>query len=121
KLREGALISSTQVLEAQKQILEEKDRYLEAFAEGDVLISSTVPIDAPRFAAPSAEDTIALMSQCVIWNLIGWPALSIPYWISGDPLPKAVQLIGKPGQDAALLRAGIFLQREFALHNLIPH
>src|SRR5699024_8870054 len=38
KLREGALISSTQVLEAQKQILEEKDRYLEAFAEGDVLI-----------------------------------------------------------------------------------
>lgn len=50
------------------------------------------------------------MSQCLIWNLLGWPALSVPYWTRSSPLPHALQIIGKPGQDMKVLETGAVVQ-----------
>ncbi|OAV62851.1 hypothetical protein A6F49_04105 [Enteractinococcus helveticum] len=109
RVKAGETISETQVAEAQDQIAKAALVYEQAFANTDILLSSTVPIEAPLLheKASSAE---ALMSQCVIWNLLGWPAMTIPYWISDSPLPRSLQIIGKPGQDAKVIAAGTHLE-----------
>jgi amidase len=38
-----------------------------------------------------------------VWNLVGFPALSVPAGLSPDGLPLAVQLVGVPGTEATLL------------------
>lgn len=106
RLQEGANIADEQVTSALQVIRSAATHYEEVFSNTDILISSTVPIDAPFIDENPPVSSTALMSQCVIWNLLGWPALSLPYWVPGDPLPKSIQLIGKPGRDTDVLHAG---------------
>jgi len=37
------------------------------------------------------------------WNLTGWPAMSVPFGTFPNGAPCAVQLVGRPGSEAALL------------------
>ena len=46
------------------------------------------------------------------WNLTGQPALTIPTGVDDDNLPAAIQLVGKPGDEATLL--GLAAQIEAA-------
>ena len=47
-----------------------------------------------------------------VWNLAGYPAMSIPMGTRSDGLPLAVQMIGAPGSEARLLAVAAALQRE---------
>ncbi|WP_416986474.1 amidase [Streptomyces sp. T028] len=38
------------------------------------------------------------------WNLTGWPAMAVPFGTLPSGAPAAVQLVGRPGTEAALLR-----------------
>jgi len=37
------------------------------------------------------------------WNVAGWPAMTVPTGIGPDGLPRAAQLVGRPGSEATLL------------------
>jgi amidase len=37
------------------------------------------------------------------WNLTGWPAMSVPFGTLPNGAPCAVQLVGLPGSETALL------------------
>ncbi len=39
-----------------------------------------------------------------IWNLAGFPAISVPAPLAGDGLPAAVQMVTKPGNETLLFR-----------------
>ncbi|GAA4479266.1 amidase [Enteractinococcus fodinae] len=114
RLRNGRDISDADVDEAQASIDEVNQLYLDTFDDHQMLLTPTVPIDAPSQNEAPGEGSEVLVSQSVIWNMLGWPAVSIPYWIPGDPLPKGLQVIGKPGRDAAVLRAGQQLEQLLA-------
>lgn len=114
KLQEGENISHTEVAMALRLIKKAAVQYSEKFVSTDILLSSTTPIEAPLLHGQSSTGAKALMSQCLIWNLLGWPALAIPYWVSSSPLPKSIQLIGKPGRDSDVLRAGVYVQQLLA-------
>lgn len=38
-----------------------------------------------------------------IWNLVGYPAISLPYDLTHDRVPLGMQIVGRPHQDRALL------------------
>ncbi|MEU1515021.1 amidase family protein [Streptomyces sp. NPDC005811] len=38
------------------------------------------------------------------WNLTGWPAMAVPFGTLPSGAPAAVQLVGRPGSEAELLR-----------------
>jgi len=111
RLQEGADITDEQVQQAHATIREIGERYLAEFADVDILLSTTVPIEAPPRDQKPGTGSEALVSQAVAWNVLGWPALAIPYWSANDPLPKSVQVIGKPGRDADVLRAGKHIEQ----------
>lgn len=47
-----------------------------------------------------------------VWNLVGFPAMSIPMGTRGDGLPLAVQVVGAPGSEARLLTVAAALEME---------
>jgi aspartyl-tRNA(Asn)/glutamyl-tRNA(Gln) amidotransferase subunit A len=79
----------------------------------DVLVAPTIPEPAPALAhakAGTAADVIARMGRFSRltrpFNALGLPALSIPCGASTDGRPLAMQLVGRPFDEATLLRLG---------------
>jgi amidase len=49
---------------------------------------------------------------CVPWNHLGNPAMSVPVGFGADGMPLAVQLIGRPGDEATLISLAAQLEAE---------
>ncbi|WP_164509773.1 amidase [Gulosibacter massiliensis] len=103
KVLEGRDISDDDYAAAQAEIARFRELFEASFGEGDVLVSPSTPILAPRFTDPGPSRELASMTN--IWNVLGWPAIALPMWVDGCALPQSVQLIARPGQDALLLAA----------------
>jgi Asp-tRNA(Asn)/Glu-tRNA(Gln) amidotransferase A subunit family amidase len=59
--------------------------------------------------APLGLESTGSPIFCTIWTLCGMPAITIPILQNGDGLPMGVQLVGRRGQDAKLLRTARWL------------
>ena len=85
-------------------------RAAEFFTGYDVLISPTLATLPPK-AAPwharsclaNALPSIALAGFTGLWNLAGYPAMSVPAGRHPNGLPIGVQLVAPPGGEARLL------------------
>jgi Asp-tRNA(Asn)/Glu-tRNA(Gln) amidotransferase A subunit family amidase len=51
---------------------------------------------------------------CVLWTLLGMPAVTLPLMQGANGLPLGVQLVGRRNFDARLLRAARWLERKVA-------
>ncbi|MBM3510838.1 MAG: amidase [Alphaproteobacteria bacterium] len=51
---------------------------------------------------------------CLLWTLLGVPALNLPLLETGDGLPIGVQIVGRRGADGRVLRLGRWLGRRVA-------
>ena len=47
-----------------------------------------------------------------VWNVTGQPAASVPAGFGADGLPRAVQLVGRAGDEATLLSLAAQLEAE---------
>ena len=54
------------------------------------------------------------------WNLAGLPALAIPTGLSSATLPMSMQIVGKPFDEAMVLRVGDAFQRMTSHHLNVP-
>ena len=83
------------------------ERLRELFEDHELLLSPTThtlpPTPAAFFPAWSANPW-AYLCFTVLCNWIGWPALSVPCGAL-DGLPIGLQIIGRPGSEALMLRA----------------
>jgi amidase len=53
-----------------------------------------------------------LVPYCAAWNTTGHPAASVPAGFDAQGLPRAVQLIGRPGDEQTLLALAAQIERE---------
>ena len=49
---------------------------------------------------------------CSLWTLLGMPALTLPLARGANGLPLGVQLVGRTGYDARLLRTARWLEKK---------
>lgn len=80
------------------------------FDSHDVLITPVMggtALPVRRWEGRGALRTVLGMSRfypfCVPWNHLGNPAMSVPTGFADDGMPLAVQVIGRPGDEATLL------------------
>jgi len=66
---------------------------------------------AARGEAPLAAEGTGDPIFATLWSLIGAPAYSLPLLSGPNGLPLGVQVVAKPGADAALTRAAAWLER----------
>jgi aspartyl-tRNA(Asn)/glutamyl-tRNA(Gln) amidotransferase subunit A len=116
----GLLYPATRYIEALNlrarilDILEEQ-----VFSKADILHTPVWPIAVPSIAEsdvaanPGFMEFLTLTGHCVRpFNYTGLPAMSVPIGRTGNGLPSAMQLIGRPFDEATLFRAAAAYERE---------
>jgi Asp-tRNA(Asn)/Glu-tRNA(Gln) amidotransferase A subunit family amidase len=94
----GAFIRAQQVRAAGRREFEERCRGL------DLLSTPTMPGPAPRLGVPASTRFTAP------FNLLGWPAISVPVGRTAERLPLSLQLVGRPWEEATVLRAAVVVE-----------
>jgi aspartyl-tRNA(Asn)/glutamyl-tRNA(Gln) amidotransferase subunit A len=82
----------------------------EALAGLDLLLAPTLGFVAPLAAIDELEWRDRLVRFTYPFNLLGWPALTLPGGRAEDGLPSSLQLIGRAGDDERVLAAGLALE-----------
>ncbi len=104
-----------------------KQDMMQALDNVDVLVTPTSPIVTPKLG----DDQIdingsqvpmrpALRRFTLPFNLSGLPACTIPCGLSPDGLPIGLQIIGKPFDEATVLRLAHAYERSTTWHQLRP-
>ena len=76
------------------------------FDEYDAILTPAAPGPAPR-----GLDSTGNPAFCSLWTYLGTPAVTLPLLQSESGLPIGVQLVGRRGNDARLLRTANWLVR----------
>lgn len=99
----------------------------EVFKQVDVLVTPTLPITATRIGQQTitvrgVEETVfaALLRNTEPFNLTGLPALAVPCGFSPERLPISMQLVGRPFEEATILRLGHAYQEATDWHRQRP-
>jgi amidase len=85
-------------------------RLNEPLSDHDLLMTPITPAPAPRIGANEGRGWLwmsvvaaAMVPYVACWNLTGQPACSVPAGFAPDGLPRAVQLVGRPNDEATLI------------------
>ncbi len=88
-------------------------------ADHDVLLTPVTPAPPPRIGACEGRGWLSTtlvaggtVSYLLSWNLTGQPACSVPAGFAPDGLPRAVQLVGRPNDEATLCSLAAQLESE---------
>lgn len=79
----------------------------EVFNEYDAVLTPAAPGVAPGI------ETTGNPVFCTTWTYLGTPAITLPLMSSEEGLPLGVQLVGRRGNDARLLRTARWLVKKF--------
>ena len=94
-------------------------RILRIFDHCDVLLTPTVGTPAFEVGLWESSGTLRTllgMSRrlpfTAVWNHLGNPAASVPFGSTASGLPLAIQLVGRPGDEATLLSLAAQIEAE---------
>jgi amidase len=120
-VRLGSLISDRTLSWIRAGEAELAARLSEAFENADVLLTPALArpaIEVGRWGRRGALWTLngaarfSLVPMLSAWNVTGQPAAAVPAGFSRDGMPLAVQIVGRPGDEATLLSLAAQLEAE---------
>jgi amidase len=108
--RLGSLFSDRRMKAVRAAEERVSNRIQSIFDDVDVIVTPGTAAGPSRIGAyqhRGAVSTLLLVAQRIpyfpIWNLTGQPAAAVPWDFDGDGLPLALQLVGRPYDEATLL------------------
>ncbi len=126
-LDQGRMISAADYINAQRLRRIAWKEFAGVWGKADCLLTPTTPIPAPRIGQTQTElggavEDVRLAATRYVRavNLLGLPALSMPCGFSSTGLPLGLQIIGKPFEEALILRIGAALEDATDFHRREP-
>jgi aspartyl-tRNA(Asn)/glutamyl-tRNA(Gln) amidotransferase subunit A len=126
-LDQGRLLFATDYVNAQRLRSRMQREFRAIWENVDCLLTPTTPTGAPRIGQTTVriggeEEDVRLAATRFVRaiNLLGLPALSLPCGLDVDGMPLGAQIIGKPFDEATILRVGAALEDATDYHTLRP-
>ena len=116
----GELISARQYLRALRLrpiVQRELGEMLRTF---DVLVCPTTSVLPPRSGAVPPETSTRFARNTRPFSLAGLPALSVPAGFSREGFPIGLQIVGRPFDEATVLRVGYAYETATPWHSVQP-
>ncbi len=114
----GRALGAEQLLEALAGLAAFERRVIRRFAPYDAVLTPTLAQSSRPVGWYSADDPELNFAQQVRYapftsfaNVAGLPAITLPFGTDDDGMPVGVQLVGRPGGEAALFAIGAQLER----------
>ncbi len=107
----GAAITAADLVQAGRIRRMLADAVNRALGPCQALLTACSLAPAPRLDQPADPRAACSPLQTGAFNLTGHPAMSVPVGLSGTGLPLSVQLVGRPFDEAMLLRVGRAIER----------
>ena len=99
-----------------------KDAFLKGMSEYDALLVPTTIIPAPflnqnevNIKGKTTEVYLSLSRLTTVFNITDLPALNIPAGLVGSKLPVGVQLVGRPFDEARILKIAYAYEQHYNL------
>jgi aspartyl-tRNA(Asn)/glutamyl-tRNA(Gln) amidotransferase subunit A len=118
-LGEGAKFTGADYVAAQRVRTLVKQECWDATRNVDVLVMPTM-VDTAPYLAGGHQPIFAYPDLVGIWNLAGFPALSVPCGFSAAGLPIGMQIVARPFEDGLVLRTGAAYQSITRWHTRRP-
>src|SRR5437867_7394997 len=126
-LDQGRLIPATDYVNAQRLRRIMQREFRSVWENVDCLLTPTAPMGAPKIGQTTVrigDDTedVRLASTRLVRaiNVLGLPAVAMPCGLDAEGMPLGAQLIGKPFDEATLLRVAAAIEDATEFHNLRP-
>jgi aspartyl-tRNA(Asn)/glutamyl-tRNA(Gln) amidotransferase subunit A len=121
-------ISAADYNRARQDLATERAAALQLFERMDLVVTPTVPVTAPRISElESLEvselrsfETKYLMRNTAPFSVLYWPSISVPCGFTTEGLPVGLQISGKPGEDATVLRLAHAYEQATEWHKQMP-
>ncbi len=126
RLRRGAFVTGMHYVRAQQLRRRVRDELNTLLSKHDLLLAPTTPVPAPtagerevQLPGRTMNLTVALISLTSVFSFAGYPACSLPSGFTNG-LPAGMQLVGRPFDEATVLRAADAYQRATDWHRRRP-
>ena len=119
RLVAGAAIPGTAYVDAVHRRRRIVAGFQSALSEVDILATPTLPVTAPPYGSVPGEVMPTLSRLTAPLNAAGLPGLAVPCGFA-EGLPISMQLIGRPFDEATILRAGEAYQQRTDWHTKQP-
>lgn len=121
-------ISASDYIREWRNLTEERNKAEELFQQVDVVITPTVPVAAPRISGLQSLaiddlrqfETRYLLRNTSPFSVLYWPSVSVPCGFQREGLPVGLQISGKPGADATVLRLAHAYEQATPWHKRAP-
>src|SRR5262249_47977225 len=123
RLRAGAFVSGVHYVRAQQARALVRAEVDAALTRRDVLVSPATPIAATRIgetAVGPIDVRSSLLRFTRPFNFSGHPACALPCGFTPDGLPVGLQIVGRPFDEATVLRVADSYQRATDWHTRRP-
>ena len=126
-LEAGEMMPATTYINAQRARTAVKIAFKQALRDVDVLVTPTQPSTALKIGQSvsrigTREESVFGVSArfCAPFNISGLPAASVPCGFSPEAMPIGLQMIGKPFDEATVLRVAEAFERNTEWHLKYP-
>lgn len=120
RLMHGMLYTAADFVQAQRVRSVVRDAWTAAMRAVDVLVTPTSTAVAPTFESYDGAKVDTTPSFTGVWNLVGFPALSVNCGFSKGGLPIGMQIVGAPFAEPVVFRVGDAYQRVTDWHTRAP-
>jgi amidase len=116
-VEEGERVSAKELAAALRELSTFEEHTIRSFSEVDVVLTPGLATAPPTIGFYDSEDPewnflqqVQVTPYSSFVNVSGLPALALPVMLNPGGLPVGIQLIGRPGGDATLLKLGTQLE-----------
>jgi aspartyl-tRNA(Asn)/glutamyl-tRNA(Gln) amidotransferase subunit A len=120
RLMLGALVSGVDYVQAVRRRRELRAELKAAMAGLDIVVTAAAPAEAPKIDNVPVWDVFDRPSFTIPFNVAGYPAISICAGYGEGGLPVAVQLVGKPFDEATVFRVADAFEKATPFRNTRP-